>query len=163
MNASPLRTLRRPGVRGQSHGITYFGSYVRGGGKICGSVKVCETAFRLMMSVLLATRARRPRRDERDGGQATCQAEGAYAPPSPTHPLLRPFPTEPGAPPRTMPFSREGKQLHCEQQRPFWPKWDELPAMLDALASPTLTNRSHFGQLFPPNLALRRFANICKV
>ena len=49
------------------------------------------------------------------------------------------------------------------QQCPFWPKWDELPAMLDALASPTLTNRSHFGQLFPPNLALRRFANICKV
>lgn len=49
------------------------------------------------------------------------------------------------------------------QQCPFWPKWDELPAMLDALASPTLTNRSHFGQLFPSNLALRRFANICKV
>lgn len=44
------------------------------------------------------------------------------------------------------------------QQCPFWSKWDELPAMLDALASPALTNRSHFGRLFPPNLALRCFA-----
>lgn len=44
------------------------------------------------------------------------------------------------------------------QQCPFWPKWDELPAMFDMLASPTLTNRSHFGRLFPSNLALRRFA-----
>ena len=44
------------------------------------------------------------------------------------------------------------------QQCPFWPKWNELPAMLEALASPTLTNRSHFGRLFPSNLALRRFA-----
>ena len=29
--------------------------------------------------------------------------------------------------------------------------------MFDMLASPTFTNRSHFGRLFPPNLALRRF------
>lgn len=71
----------RRGVRGQSHGITYFGSYVRRDGKICSSVKVCETAFRLMRSASLATRARRPRGDERDKVRSLVRRRALMLPP----------------------------------------------------------------------------------
>lgn len=93
-----------------------------------------------------------PNRDERSSASSYLAAGTTSLPP--------PLRSKPRCCEFSTPRQAQSKRLDAPirwQQCPFWPKWDELPAMFDMLASPTFTNRSHFGRLFPPNLALRRF------